>query len=94
LGLKDEKQLNLIKCIIKGERDGNEYSKLGFLFQIVTNNQNNITVDLIDSITRDAHFTGKKISADFKTIFKGCRIEKNELMFPKKVSYFTMLILN
>ena len=61
--------------------------QINFIYQIVSNNFNNIDVDKFDYIARDTHFIGLKYGIDFMRLIDDMKVINNIICYPEKVYY-------
>lgn len=90
LGYSD-KEIKLIENIILGEINPN-YPK--FVFQIVANKQNELDLDKIDYLMRDAYYLGKHVTFDYKYLFENTKIINQEICFNVKTSFTILSLFN
>ncbi len=75
-------QINFITSLINPLKHHN-----GFIYQIVSNNYNNIDVDKFDYLCRDTHYLGLKYSIDSNRLIEDMKVIDNKICFPDKLQY-------
>ena len=86
-----DKEIKLIENIILGKNDP-KYPN--FVFQIVANKKNELDLDKIDYLIRDAFYLGKPISFDYKYILAKADIIDDEICFNVKTSFSIFSLFN
>lgn len=76
-------ELELLTNIILGKED-KHYPK--YVFQIVANKKNELDLDKIDYLMRDAYYLGKPITFDYEYLFQNTKIINDEICFRIKTS--------